>query len=106
MPGQFGVRSRALDGGGATRLLLHALPAPDRSPLLSEQPEENGQDRAEQQTSNDREIKTKVAFAVMNVSRQPAEPAAAKPRPDQQSYSGRHQAEDKEDFARFIHRWS
>ena len=45
--------------------------------LFSEQPEENTQDRADEQTGHDWEIEFEIAFGVVNVSGQSTEPAFA-----------------------------
>ena len=70
---------------------------------FSEQPKENGQKCADKQASNDREMKTEVSPAVMNITRQSAQPVFAESRPEQQADARDDQAEDKQKFAQLIH---
>ena len=74
-------------------------------PLYSfaEQPKENGQKCADKQASDDREMKTEVSLAVMNIARQSAQPVFAESRPEQQTDARNNQAEDKQKFAQIIH---
>jgi hypothetical protein len=68
-----------------------------------EQPHQQRQNHADDQTRDDWKIKTEVPFAVMDVARQSSEPTAADPGPKQQSYASYDEANDKQDFADIVH---
>src|ERR1041385_4508622 len=114
-PPFFGSGFQALgSGAGPRRQTPDAGPraAPDAGPCaapftgasLPEQPEQNGQKHADQQAGDNGEMKAEVSLAVIvNVSRQPAQPAFAEPRPQHQTDACDNQAANKNEFAQIVH---
>ena len=68
-----------------------------------EQPKQQRQNRTDDETGHEGEVKTEIPFAVMNITRQPPQPAASDSRPKQQSHSGNEEPNNEQDFADIIH---
>src|SRR5258708_8607786 len=78
---------------------------PPQSPAsFSEQPKQQRQNQADQQTGDDREMETEILPRAMNVARQPPTPAQVRPRPSHKAGHRQHDPDDKQKFAELTHR--
>lgn len=73
-----------------------SLPAP-------EEPEEQRQNRADDQTRDQRKMKTEIPFAVIDIARQPAQPAPAQTRPEESARRSDQQSDDHQHFSDLAH---
>jgi hypothetical protein len=74
-----------------------------KSPLLFEQPQQQRQNRAQQQAGDNRKMETEIAFGIIDVAGQTAQPALANPGPKQRANRRYHQAGNHQKFAHFVH---
>ena len=73
--------------------------------LFSEEPHQQREDRADEQTGDNRKMEACVSFADIDVARQLPEPASAKAGPYQQSGGRDQQTDNEQQFSDFLHTW-
>lgn len=73
----------------------------NRSP--AEQPEEERQNKADEQTGHERKMETEVSPRIADISRKLTEPAPSDTTPEQDSNSGDQQTHNHQDFSHFRH---
>jgi hypothetical protein len=78
------------------------LQMPPSRASFSDQPEEDGNHDADQQASDDREMKTKVSPVEMNVAGKPAQ-VFANSEPKQQADARDDHSADKKQFSKLVH---
>jgi len=71
--------------------------------LFPEQPQEQGQNRAEQQAGHDWKMETEIALGIMDVTRQMSQPALAEARPQQRANGRQQEAGNHQKSAQFVH---
>jgi hypothetical protein len=71
--------------------------------LFSEKPQDDGQEQAGQQTGRDWKVKTKIAFGVVDIPGQVAQPAFANSGPKQASNQRYEETNDDQKFSDLIH---
>jgi hypothetical protein len=74
-----------------------------RKGLFTEEPEQEGENHADQNAGHDRKVKREVPARVMNVTRQPPKPVFPEPRPHDYADGSNEQPEQHKELAEFVH---
>ena len=71
--------------------------------LLPKQPQEHSEQKAEDQTRDERKMEGEIATRVVNVSRQPSQPTFADAAPKQQPQNGNADSDNDKKFSEVLH---
>jgi hypothetical protein len=71
--------------------------------LLSKQPQQQRQNRAQNQAGDDGKMKTEIALGITDVAGQTSEPAFAEARPQQRAHRRQQQPGNHQKFAQVVH---
>ena len=77
--------------------------AQNRQVLSPKQPHQQGQDGADQQAGDQGKMKAEITLGIIDVARQPPQPAFAKTRPEQDTNTDDQQTGDDEKFSQVLH---
>ena len=71
--------------------------------LSSKEPKDESEQQACEDARYNWEVESEIAFGDMNISRKPAQPGFAKPRPQQSADDRNEQSCDNQKFSNFVH---